>query len=81
MLSKKMTALAAISLVTASTAAAAQSPAPGQTPAVERAGTEAQGSNELRGGTVWILGAIVLGLLIWGAIELLNDDEDAPTSP
>ena len=31
---------------------------------------------------MWIVGAIALLLLIWGLIELLNDDEDdVPVSP
>jgi hypothetical protein len=47
-------------------------------PAVERAGADAASANELRGTTGWIIGAIALGLIIWGIIELLDDDPDSP---
>ncbi|HEY6814067.1 MAG TPA: hypothetical protein VI168_00880 [Croceibacterium sp.] len=36
-------------------------------------------SEELVGTTAWILAAIGLGLVIWGIIELTEDDE--PSSP
>ena len=47
-------------------------------PAVERAGADTDSANELRGTTGWIIGAIALGLIIWGVIELLDDDPDSP---
>lgn len=83
MFSKSITALAAASLIGLSSAAAAQTAAPtgpASAAVVERAGADAQGTNELRGGmTVYIIGAIVLGLIIWGAIELFDDDDsDSP---
>ena len=82
MLSKKIAALAAASLITMSSAAAAQTAAPlslGQSSVVQRAGTKTEDSNELRGTTGWIIGAIALGLIIWGAIELLDDnDSESP---
>jgi len=78
MLSKKLAAFAAISMVVASSAAVAQS-APASAPTVSRAGADAQGSNELVGTTAWILAAIALGLIIWGIIEL--SDDDGPSSP
>jgi hypothetical protein len=80
MLSKKIAALAAASLICMSSAAVAQNAAPlslGQSTVVERAGATTEGANELRGTTGWIIGAIALGLIIWGAIELL-DDSDSP---
>jgi hypothetical protein len=46
---------------------------------VERAGADVAGANELRGSTGWIIGAIAVALLIWGAIELFDDDD--PESP
>jgi len=47
-------------------------------PAAERAGADTGSANELRGTTGWIIAAIALGLIIWGAIELLDDDPDSP---
>ena len=79
MFSKKLAALAALSMITASSAAVAQSAAPlsiDSAPAVQ-AGESTQGSNELVGTTAWILAAIALGLIIWGIIEL-TDDSDSP---
>ena len=46
-----------------------------------RAGAQSQGEGKLVGTTAWILGAIALGLLIWGIIELTGDEEDFPNSP
>ena len=83
MRSPVLAAIAAVSLVTASSAAIAQTAAP-TTPAApfERSGASLDGENQLRGTTMWIVGAIALLLLIWGLIELLNDDEDdVPVSP
>lgn len=79
MFSKKLAALAALSMITASSAAVAQSAAPlsiDSAPAVQ-AGEATQGSNELVGTTAWILAAIALGLIVWGIIEL-TDDSDSP---
>jgi len=80
MLSKKLAAIAAVSLITASSAAVAQS-APSQSPTVERASADTSGQNSLdrRGYGIYIVGAIVLGLIIWGIIELTKDDN--PHSP
>ena len=78
MLSKKIAALAAVSLMIGSSAAVAQSARPlslGHAAVAERSAAELQDSNELRGTTLWIVGAIVLGLVVWGAIELLDDDD------
>lgn len=81
MFSRKLAVLAAFSLATASTVAHAQSAASlSLAPAaVERASASADGANELTGTTGWILGALALGLVIWGIIELTDDDD--PTSP
>jgi len=79
MRSTKLAAFAALSMITASSAAVAQSAAPlsiDSAPAVQ-AGESTQGSNELVGTTAWILAAIALGLIIWGIIEL-TDDSDSP---
>ena len=85
MLSKKLAAIAALSLITASSAAAAQSAQPlsiANSPSVQRAGASATGENDLdrRGIGIYIIGAVVLGLIIWGVIELTKDD-NGPSSP
>lgn len=80
MRSRKLAALAAFSLVASSSAAIAQSAQPLSlqgSPAIERAGAEVEGEGQLVGTTAWILGAIALGLVIWGIIELTDD----PSSP
>lgn len=82
MISRTLAAVVAASLLFGTSAAVAQTAAPQSpepAPAVERAGADVADANELRGTTGWIIGAIALGLLIWGAIEQLDDDE--PESP
>jgi len=82
MLSKKLAALAAVSLIAASTAASAQSASSlslSNSPVVERAGADVEGSGQLVGTTGWILGAVALGLVIWGIIEITSDGDS--TSP
>ncbi len=83
MFSRKLAVLAAFSLATASTVAHAQSTSSlslaGSPAAIERAGPGSEGSSNLEGTTLWIVGAIALGLVIWGIIELTDDDD--PTSP
>ena len=82
MISRTFAALAAASLVFGSSAAMAQSASPlsvSNSPAIERVGADTDSANELRGTTGWIIGAIALGLIIWGVIELLDDD--GPDSP
>ena len=84
MRSSMLAATAAISLIVGSSAASAQIVPQAQAPAaqVERAGAPLTDASELRGRTGWIIGAIVIGLLIWGGIELFGDDEeDPPISP
>ena len=80
MISRTLAAIAAASLVFGSSAALAQSAAPlsvGNSPAIERAGADAAAESELRGNGRWIIYAVALALIIWGAIELL-DDSDSP---
>jgi hypothetical protein len=73
MLGKVITASAAMALTLAPIAAqAAQQP-------VARTGAEVGESEELGGRTIWIVAAIALGLLVWGIIELSDDNE--PESP
>ena len=81
MLSKKLAAIAAVSLITASSAAVAQSAQPlslnhspaARASAVPRARTDL----DRRGVGIYIVGAVVLGLIIWGIIELTKDDGSA----
>ena len=73
MLRNAITAAAALAL-TASPIAAQAAPQE-----ISRTGAEVGESEQLRGTTMWIVGAIVVALLIWGGIELLDDNE--PSSP
>lgn len=85
MLSKKLSALVAISVLTASSAAVAQSAQPlslGNAPAT-RSGAATQDASALdtrNGIGIYLIGAVVLGLIIWGIIELTKSDE-GPSSP
>ena len=84
MLSKKLSALAAISVLAASPAAAqtAQSLSLANAPAV-RVGAPSVDANALvsrNGIGFYRIGAVVLGLVIWGVIELTKND-DSPSSP
>lgn len=84
MLSRKLTALLAASMVFGSSAAVAQSAQPlslSHSTAAVRAGAPTHDSNKLEGTTIWIVGAIVLGLAIWGIIELVDNGNDNPSSP
>jgi hypothetical protein len=80
MLSRKLTALLAASMIFGSSAAVAQSAQPAST-AVARAAAPTQNGSQLEGTTIWIIGAIVVGLAIWGIIELTDDNNDNPSSP
>ncbi len=85
MRSKKLSALVALAMITASSAAVAQSAQPlslANAPAA-RAGATSQDAASLddrRGIGIYIIGAVVLGLIIWGIIELTKSD-DGPDSP
>ena len=73
MLRGTVSAVSALALTIVPLAAqAAPQPAP-------RTGAVTEESQELVGTTAWILAAIGLGLVIWGIIELTDDDE--PESP
>lgn len=76
--SKILTPLVALSLLAGSSAAVAQAAPPAT--ASSRAGA-APGQEQLVGTTAWILAAIALGLIVWGIIELTDDEDDFPTSP
>jgi len=80
MLSKKLSALVALSMITASGAAVAQSAQPlslNNSPAVAR-GERASDLDDRNGIGIYIIGAVVLGLIIWGIIELTSDGSDSP---
>lgn len=82
MLSKKLAAIVAASLISASSAAVAQSAQPlslANSPVAQRAAANTAGANDLdrRGYGIYIIGAIALGLIIWGIIELTKDDNDS----
>lgn len=73
MLRNAITAAAALALTAAPIVAQA---APQE---LSRAGAELGEFEEIRGTTMWIVAAIALALIIWGGIELLDDNE--PSSP
>ena len=76
MRSPTLAAAAALALITASSAAVAQTATP--VAPVERSGASLDSDSQLRGTTMWVVGAIALALLIWGLIEILGDDDEAP---
>lgn len=81
MLSKTLAAISAVALIAGSSAAAAQtaqSLSLAQAPAAATT-TDAGDLNGRRGAGIYIIGAIVIALLIWGGLELLGDDD--PESP
>ena len=85
MRAKYLAAIAAVSLIATGSAAAAQSARPlslAGSPAV-RASADGAGQSNLdrRGYGIYIIGAVVLGLIIWGIIELTNNDHAMPNSP
>lgn len=84
MLSKKLSALVAISVLTASSAAVAQTAQPlslANAPAAQAVGPNQTNALDARNGFgIYIIGAIVLGLAIWGIIELTKKD-NSPSSP
>jgi hypothetical protein len=84
MLSKNLKALVAASMIFGSSAAVAQSAqslSVAHSPAVSRAAASTEDANQLYGTTIYIVGAIVIGLAIWGIIELTDDNNDNPSSP
>lgn len=82
MRSTRLAALAALSMIVGSTAAVAQTAQPlslSNSPSM-RAGAETASSSELdnrNGIGIYIIGAVVLGLVIWGVIELTKSDESS----
>ncbi|HUQ95533.1 MAG TPA: hypothetical protein VM120_27900 [Bryobacteraceae bacterium] len=82
MFSRKLAALAAASLIVATTPAMAQPAAQSLSVAQSaRAGAEVKGENDLAGGGFW---AIILGVALVAALVLVvidDDNADLPTSP
>lgn len=83
MLSKKLSALVALSMITASSAAVAQSAQSlslGNAPAARTgaATSDANALDDRNGIGIYIVGAVVLGLIIWGIIELTDGDSESP---
>jgi hypothetical protein len=84
MLSKKLSALVALSVLSASSAAVAQTAQPlslANAPTTQAVAPNQANSLDGRNGFgIYIIGAVVLGLIIWGVIELTNND-NGPSSP
>ena len=82
MLTKKLSAtIVALSVLSASSAAVAQSAQPlslANAPSA-RAGAPADASqlDDRNGFGIYIIGAVVLGLIVWGIIELTKGDGDS----
>lgn len=71
--------VASLSLLTATTAQAssAQALSLNNSPAVARASSDAGDGNQLAGGSAlgYVMVAVVLGAMIWGAIEIADDSD------
>jgi hypothetical protein len=85
MLSKKLSALVAMSVLTASSAAVAQTAQPlslTNAPMMRVAAPTSDVSqlDDRNGIGIYIIGAVVLGLIVWGVIELTNGN-GGPHSP
>jgi hypothetical protein len=83
MLSKKLSALVAISVLCASSAAVAQTAQPlslANAPTMQASGPSSE-LDSRNGFGIYIIGAIVLGLAIWGVISLTGSNNDNPSSP
>jgi hypothetical protein len=82
MLSKKLKALVAVSVLSASSAAVAQSAQPlslANAPAARAGATTSNASalDDRNGIGIYLIGAVVLGLIVWGIIELTKSDGDS----
>ena len=83
MLRKSFAAIAAIAMLAGSSAAVAQSAQSLSLAGTARAGAQPTSASDLddrNGIGIYLIGAVVLGLIIWGIIELTKDDE-GPESP
>ena len=69
------------SVFAAAALALAVSPLAVQASPADRSGAEIE-AESLWGTTLWIVAAIALGLIIWGVLEILDNDTNAvPLSP
>lgn len=78
MISKKIAALAALSLIAGSTAATAQSARPlslASAPEAQRAGADVQGESDFFRRSGWLLGVLALGILVFVVLEAGKDNE------
>lgn len=76
MIAKKVLALAALSLVAGSSAAAAESAQPlslANSPTLQRAGAEIEGESAFLRRSGWILGLVALGILVFVIVESSKD--------
>jgi hypothetical protein len=75
-------ALLSLSTATAVQASPAQSLSLANSPEISRGSTAAGASNAQSGAGagIYVIGAIVAGLMIWGIVELASGDDD-PDSP
>jgi hypothetical protein len=83
MISKKILALAALSLVSGSTLASAQAARPlslANAPEAQRAGAELRGESDFLRRSGWLLGILALGILVFVVVEA-NKDHPLPDSP
>lgn len=83
MISKKILALAALSLVSGSTLASAQATRPlslANAPEAQRAGAELRGESDFLRRYGWVLGIVALGILVFVVVEA-SKDHPLPNSP
>ena len=81
---RRLTALAAIALLTASTAAVAQTAQPlslANAPAMSGAAHDTNALDSRNGYGIYIIGAVVIGLLIFGGLELFGGNDNDSNSP
>jgi hypothetical protein len=84
MLSKKLSALIALSMITASSAAVAQSAqslSVAQSPAAQAATQNANDLDSRNGIGIYLIGAVLIGLIIWGGLKLFDGNDNNPSSP
>lgn len=74
---KLTAALAAASMALVSTSAIAQGSASKLSLSNARTTTVAKKSNGIAGAGAYVLGAVALGLVVWGVIEITDDNSDS----
>ena len=76
---KALAVALSLGLISSSALGAATSPSRAQPASVDRAMADTDGNEQLGGSSGWFYLIIVAALLVWGATELLKDDD--PASP